>query len=444
MFQGHLQRVRRQILHTGKWKMRLVFWGGALSLGAIAAVFAQISFHADGLFRHFYEQYPLIALAVPPLGLLVIAWLTQNVFRNTEGSGIPQAIAALSMQTHIARARVLSLKVAAGKILLTIMGLFSGASIGREGPTVHVGASIMYSLRKIAPFHGRDTVRALILAGGAAGISAAFNTPLAGIMFAVEEMSRSFEERTSGTLIISVILAGITALAILGNYTYFGNSTASLLPSSMGAWVAVLVCGVLGGLLGGSFSTLLIMGSRFLAPFARKHPLLLALACGLLISLLGWLSNGATFGTGYDQAKVLVTGSQTLTEGDFFLYKYAATVVSYLSGIPGGIFAPSLSVGAGLGADLAHWLPAPFAAVILLSMVGYFTGVVQTPITALIIVMEMTDNSSMLMPLMATALIAKVFSRFVCPLSIYEALAEVYLEPRKIMDEQTESNKVSS
>jgi len=446
MFKGHFQNIRRQILHAGRWKMRLVFWGGAISLGAIAAVFARISFHADGLFRQFYEQQPLLALVVPPLGLLVIAWLTRNVFRNTEGSGIPQAIAALSMQTHIARARVLSLKVAAGKILLTIMGLFCGASIGREGPTVHVGASIMYSLRKIAPFHGRDTIRGLVLAGGAAGISAAFNTPLAGIMFAIEEMSRSFEERTSGTLTISVILAGITALAILGNYTYFGTSTALLPPSSLGTWVSVLVCGVLGGLLGGSFSILLVMGSRYLSTFSSQHPLRLALICGMLISLLGWLSHGETFGTGYDQAKILVTGSSTVLKGDFFLYKYAATVVSYLSGIPGGIFAPSLSVGAGMGADLAHWLPAPFAAVILLSMVGYFTGVVQTPITALIIVMEMTDNSSMLMPLMATALIAKGLSRFVCPVPIYEALAEAYLHSPKNPQatEQTEAEKVSN
>lgn len=442
MLRAHLQRTRRQILSPGKWKLRIVFWGGALSIGAIAAVFAQVSFHADGLYQHFYHQHPLASLAIPPLGLLLIAWLTRNVFRGTEGSGIPQAIAALSMPTHIARARVLSLKVAAGKILLTVAGLLSGASIGREGPTVHVGASIMYSLRRIAPFHGKDMVRALILAGGAAGISAAFNTPLAGIMFAVEEMSRSFEERTSGTLLISVILAGITAMAILGNYTYFGTSTAEL-PFSAGAWLAVLVCGVLGGLLGGSFSMLLVYGSRKLAAFAKQYPLLLALICGLLISLLGWLSHGETFGTGYDQAKILVTGSHA-TDSDYFLYKYAATVVSYLSGIPGGIFAPSLSIGAGLGADLAQWLPStPFTAVIMLAMVGYFTGVVQTPITALIIVMEMTDNSSMLMPLMATALLAKGVSRFVCPTPIYEALAHVYLQPVKI-DEQTPPKEVSS
>lgn len=446
MFHGHLQRTRRQILSPGKWKLRIVFWGGALSIGAIAAVFARVSFHADGLYRHFYHLHPMLGLAIPPLGLLVIAWFTSKVFLGTEGSGIPQAIAALSMPSHAARAHVLSLKVAAGKILLTIAGLFSGASIGREGPTVHVGASIMYSLRRIAPFHGRDMVRALVLAGGAAGIAAAFNTPLAGVMFAVEEMSRSFEERTSGTLVIAVILAGITALVILGNYTYFGTSSAILPPFSAGGWLSVLVCGFLGGLLGGSFSTLLIMGSRFLMPFYKKHPLLLALICGLIISLFGWLSHGATFGTGYDEAKALVTANAPVkASGDYFIYKYAATVASYLSGIPGGIFAPSLSVGAGMGADLARWLPAPFAAVVLLSMVGYFSGVVQTPITALIIVMEMTANNSMLMPLMATALIAKVISRFVSPLSIYEALAEAYLlKPKPNNTEQTEPDKVSS
>lgn len=428
MLHRHLHRTRRQFLSPNKWRLRVVFWGGALSIGVAAALFALASVEADGLFRRFYQAYPLFALTVPPLGLVMIAWLTRHVFKGTEGSGIPQAIAALSMHSHALRSRVLSVRVAFGKILLTCGGLLSGASIGREGPTVHIGAAIMYSLRHIAPFRGRDITRALILAGGAAGIAAAFNTPLAGIMFAVEEMSRSFEERTSGTLLIAVIIAGVTALAILGNYTYFGTSTVELSPFN--AWSAIIVCGLLGGLLGGSFSTVLILGSRRLAPFARRHPLQLALICGVLLSLLGWLSGGHTFGTGYEEARSLVTGEQDATSIAYPLYKYLATAVSYLSGIPGGIFAPSLSIGAGLGADLAHWLPAvPFAAVVMLGMVAYFTGVVQTPLTAMIIVMEMTDNSSMLLPLMATALIAKGISRIVCPQPIYQALARAYLEP---------------
>ena len=150
--------------------------------------------------------------------------------------------------------------------------------------------------------------RALILAGGAAGISAAFNTPLAGIMFAVEEMSRSFEERTSGTLLIAVILAGITALTILGNYTYFGTSDATTTLKE--AWLAIILCGILGGFFGGSFSMILIFLTRRIAGFARRHPIMLAFGCGLLVSLLGHFSAGDTFGTGYDQARGLITGEE--------------------------------------------------------------------------------------------------------------------------------------
>jgi len=142
--------------------------------------------------------------------------------------------------------------------------------------------------------------------------------------------------------------------------------------------------------------------------------------------LLSHLSGGDTFGTGYDQARGLITGEEQ-TDLMFLYNEYGATLVSYLSGIPGGIFAPSLSVGE-MGANIAEFFPyVPFAVLVMLCMVGYFTGVVQTPITALIIVMEMTDNSSMLLPLMATALIAKGVARWVCPTSIYQAMAQTYI-----------------
>ncbi len=393
-------------------------------IGATAAAFAMLSHFSDEYFYQLYLNYPYITYALPPFGLAFIAWLTHNFFEGTEGSGIPQAIAALEMRQHHLRIKVLSLKVAAGKIFLTSLGLLCGASIGREGPTVHVGASIMYSLRHLALFRGQDMTRGLILAGGAAGISAAFNTPLAGIMFAIEEMGRTFDKRNSATLIISVILAGIVALFILGDYTYFGKSSAALPLTS--AWLAVLICGVGGGLLGGLFSTSLIQGTRRLAPLTLRHPVILAFVCGLLITLFGISSDGLTYGTGYEAARYLVDGGEP-SPGFPFL-KMLATIASYLSGIPGGIFAPSLSIGAGLGADLALLMPdSPASALIMLGMVGYFSGVVQTPITAFIIVMEMNADSSMLLPLMATALVAKGVSHLVCPVPIYEALAQAYL-----------------
>ncbi len=424
MYQRHLKNAKRLYFSPRKLRLRIAFWGGALLIGVTAAAFAMLSNFSDKHFYLLYEHYPWVAYALPPLGLALIAWLTCNFFNGSEGSGIPQAIAALEMREQGLVDKVLSLKVAGGKIVLTSLGLLCGASIGREGPTVHIATSIMYSLRHVALFRGRNMTRSLILAGGAAGIAAAFNTPIAGIMFAIEEMGRNFDHRTSGTLIVSVVLAGLLALVFLGDYTYFGKSTATLPLST--AWLAVLICGVGGGLLGGLFSSSLVQGMRLLTPLATRHPVRIAFVCGLFITLFGFSSNGHTFGTGYEAARQLVDGAHPSLAFPFL--KMLATTASYLSGIPGGIFAPSLSVGAGLGANLALLMPhSPAPALIMLGMVGYFSGVVQTPITAFIIVMEMNADPSMLFPLMVTSLIAKGASYLVCPVPIYEALAEAYL-----------------
>ena len=429
MINKQFRQTRRHLLSMRKWKLRLAFWGSAILIGLVAAGFAIFSNHADHFYHTLYNDSPWLAFILTPVGLALIAFITRRFFPGTEGSGIPQAIAAIGMKEKHLRARVLSIRIAVGKVFLTCAGLLCGASIGREGPTVHIGAAIMYSFRHAFPIRGQQAFRAMILAGGAAGISAAFNTPLAGILFAIEEMSRSYEHRTSGTLMIAVIISGLTALAVLGNYTYFGSTNVTLPDST--AWLAVLICGVAGGLLGGSFSTLLIFGQRRIVPLLMTKPVLMAFGCGLLLSLLGWLSGGQTYGTGYEEAKQLITGSVASEDINtaFPFLKLLATTISYWSGIPGGIFAPSLAVGAGLGADFAHWLPTvPLSAWAILGMAGYFTGVVQTPITALVIIMEMTNHPSMLLPVMATALIANVISRQVCPKPIYQSLAETFME----------------
>ena len=248
----------------------------------------------------------------------------------------------------------------------------------------------------------------MILGGGSAGIAAAFNTPIAGIVFAIEELSRSFEQKTNGIVLTAVIFAGVTAQAVLGNYNYFGVS-----PASMGDWhdwLAIPLGGVIGGLLGGTFSQILISGSERLAPLRSRYPMWIAAICGLSIAVIGFTSGGLTYGTGYNEAKEIIHHAGPEIGIGYPFYKFFATVASYLSGIPGGIFAPSLAAGAGVGADMAHLFPQISADVlIMLGMVGYFTGVVQSPITGFIIVMEMTDNHSLLLPLMATSFLANGF-----------------------------------
>jgi len=435
----HIRRSGKALLSPDAWKIRVLFWLGAVIVGLVASGFAIVAEDANRGFNRLIEVSPYLAFIVCPLGLVLVSWLTERLFPGSQGSGIPQSIAALQMVEHTSRSAVLSFRIAFGKILLTLLGLLSGASIGREGPTVHIGAAIMFSLGRFARFPHHYMDKGLILAGGAAGIAAAFNTPLAGILFAVEEMGRSFEERTSGVLLTAVFLAGVTAIVVQGNYSYFGSTAAVLAPSQL--LVPVLACGIAGGLLGGLFSTALIQGSRRLAPLMQRRPALVALGCGLGIAGVGLLSGNTAYGTGYDEARAIITGEGNMP-GNYPYMKMLATLLSYLSGIPGGIFAPSLATGAGVGAEIANWLPGlPVSAIIILGMVGYFTGVVQTPITAFVIVMEMTDNQELLLPLMATAFVAYVTSRLVCPEPIYRVLALSFLPLVAPAESETDTPK---
>lgn len=425
-----LRRSRHAWLSPRLWVRRILFWIGALAVGAAAIVFAVGADHANDLFRRLVQSSPYLPLAVCPVVLALCAWITRRFFAGSQGSGIPQTIAALQMQEQAARDRVLSLRIAAGKILLTILSLAGGASVGREGPTVQIGASIMHGLGRMVRFPRRELQQGLILAGGAAGVAAAFNTPLAGVVFAIEEMSRSFESRTSGTVLTAVIVAGILSLAVLGNYTYFGR-TAAHLDLDQG-WIAVLLCGAVGGLAGGIFSRLLIASSRGLpgrlGALRREKPILFAAGCGLVQAVIGIVSGATTYGTGYAEAKRILEGTENLP-AVYGVLKMLATLVSYVSGIPGGIFAPSLAVGAGLGLNLSELMPyAPPGAVVLMGMVAYFAGVVQAPITAFVIVLEMTGNNAMVLPLMTASLIATGTSRVVCPKPLYKALAEEFLQ----------------
>jgi len=434
MSRVRLRRLTRlPMISPREWVRRLVFWVGAMFVAVVAIGFAMLADRASNWFVAVQAPRPWIALIICPLGLTVAFLLTRYVFPGAQGSGIPQVIAAQHMTDRTAIARVLSARIAVGKIGLTLLGLCCGASIGREGPTVQVGAAIMHALGRVLRLPRLELERALVLAGGAAGIAAAFNTPLAGVVFAIEELSHSFESRTSGTVLTAVIIGGVTTLALAGNYTYFGH-TSAVLDFGPG-WIAVVLCSLVGGLSGGLFSAALVRFARgFTGRFGAwlvRYPVVFAALCGVVLAAIGIASHGQTYGTGYGQARGMVEGTTTLS-GYYPLLKFAATVISYISGIPGGIFAPSLSVGAGLGAWLSHFVPeAPAGAVVLLGMVAYFSGVVQAPITAAIIVMEMTDNQRVTVPLLAASFLAFAVSRIVCRRPLYGALARYFLQAQE-------------
>ena len=419
------RQMRSVKVTAAQWRRRVIFLAGGIAVGAAAVVLAQVSDWAQIAFGTALARSRYASLVITPLGFALSVFLTIRYFPNSQGSGIPQAIAARQLTDQEARGRLVSMRIAIGKVLLTVLGLLCGASVGREGPTVQVGASIMFAIGRMSPRRQPG----LILAGAAAGVAAAFNTPLAGIVFGIEEMSRAFEARTSGLIIAAVIAAGLTSLALLGNYTYFGTSATML--KNGADWLAIPLCGVAGGLAGGLFSRIVIAVARGVPGVAgraiRQHPVIFAFVCGLAVAVCGLASGDTIYGTGYSQVKQALETGTPLAQG-FAPLKLIATVLSSISGLPGGIFAPSLAVGAGLGGDIAPLFPdAPLAAILLLGMVSYFAGVVQAPITAFVIVTEMTDNHAMVVPLMAASLIAYATSRLICHEGIYHALSKGFL-----------------
>ena len=420
-FRNRYTRSRVIAAVTERWRRRTLFIVGGIGVGCFAVLLARLADSAQRQFAGWTHTWHWMPWALTPLGFALCTFAARRWFRNSQGSGIPQTIVALREADADIRGRLVSLRVAAGKLLLTVTGLLCGASTGREGPTVQVGAAIMYAA-------GRYSSRlrgGLIVAGGAAGIAAAFNAPLAGIMFGIEEMSRTFERHTSALVIAAVIAAGLTATVLLGNYTYFGTASGMIAPRD---WLDVVACGLLGGFVGGLFSRLVVALSKAewkqrLGLTTDHGAVTFALLCGLGVVVCGFLSGDRIYGTGYLEVRAALDGHTPLPL-EFFGYKLIATLLSSVSGIPGGIFSPSLAVGAGLGADVAGLLGSPHVALIMsLGMVAYLAGVVQAPMTAFIIVTEMTNDHEMLIPLMAAAFLAHWTSRLICHEGVYHALA---------------------
>lgn len=412
------------LLSLNAWKQRFIFWIGAVIVGLVIVTMTVLSEWAAQTYRLLALQYAWFHFVVPPIGVGFTAWLSFRFFPGSERSGVPQVKTALKIVHHNEnRSKLLSLRIAFGKMLLPILGLLSGATVGFGGPAVHVGASIMLSLGKATKFPSHVMANGLILAGSAAGFAAMFTTPLAGIIFAIEELSRSLEERISSLVLIAIILSGVTAYALLHSYIYFQDE--SLIMPLGASWYAIPFCGVIGGGLGGIFSKTLILGSRLLKSTGLPI-VVIAIICGVIISLANFWSNGATVGTGYQQTKIILQNLQPMDMSYPFL-KMLATCATFFSGIPSGIFVPSLATGAGFGVNLAHWFPiAPASAMVLLTMTAYFAGVLQTPLTAFVIVMEMTNSHEILIPLMATAFLASGTSKLIQPTPLYLALCEAY------------------
>lgn len=423
----HLKKARVFILSASLWKKRTVLWVSAALVGFVASGFTIIADHTQALFREISAAHTYLPLIMSPVAFALTVWMMLIFFPGISGSGIPQAIAGRIFRDHKNWNRLLGARVIVGKVILTLIAMMGGAAIGREGPTVQVGAAIMMLCVEWA---GLRIQPAAILAGTAAGVAAAFNTPLAGIVFAIEELARAFEHRNSSMILTAIVISGVSSLAILGNYTYFGQANVTF--NILRDLIPIITIGIMGGIFGAFFAKLVLMGIRYFGTLYSKHGIkrvmLFAASCGLCVAIIGIISGGATYGTGYESTRDLLLHGGKNFDWWYMPARFIVTTASAISGVPGGIFSPSLSVGAALGDSVASWFPGtPVQGIILLAMVAYFSGVTQAPITAFVIVLEITGNSTSAVPLIATGVIASGVARVICPVSLYHALAKLII-----------------
>ncbi len=393
---------------------------GALT-GLVVVAFILLTERA-GLRLYPVGGAPWRRLLFPVAGSLIIGYLLFRFFPNARGSGVPQTKAAL----YANNGRI-TLRTVLGKFFCTSATLASGIPLGREGPSVQVAAGIASVLGRRLGL-SQDKVKALLPVGAAAAIAAAFNTPMAAVLFSLEEIVGDMNAPVLGAVVIASATAWMVLRLLLGNTPLFKVPQYEL--HSNVEFLIYAVLGVLGGAVAAAFSRLLLgIRQRFLR-FPRSTVWFQPVAGGLLVGAMGWFVP-QVMGVGYTYVGDVLNGRMALTLMLMLVVlKLFAVTVSYASGNAGGIFAPSLFIGAMLGGavgTMAHQLwptyTANAGAYALVGMGAVFAGIVRTPMTSVLIIFEMTQDYAIIVPLMIANLISLFIASMLQKQPIYEALA---------------------
>ena len=361
-------------------------------------------------------------VALPVAGSLVIGYLLYRYFPDARGSGVPQTKAAL-----FAREGRITISTVLGKFFCTSATLASGIPLGREGPAVQVGAGIASVLGRNLGLRP-EKVKALIPVGTAAAIAAAFNTPLAAVLFSLEEVMGNLNAPILGSVVLASAISWAVLRSLLGDHPLFNVPQYQLVsPAEFGIYA---VLGVAGGFLSAAFTSLLLKLRHFFLRLPRYSQWWQPVVGGLVVGIMGWFVP-QVLGVGYGYVGQALNGQMMFKLMLILLVlKFFAIIVSYASGNAGGIFGPSLFLGAMLGGlvgGAAHRLfPAVTAnpgAYALVGMGCAFAGIVRTPLTSVFMIFEMTHDYAVIVPLMISNLISLFISSHLSHEPLYEGLA---------------------
>ena len=425
-------------LHNEKLKNNLLqaipFWIGSVITGIFAVLYAQIFLWGEKLMNLMMDWQAWSIFIMAPVCFVLSWWLVKKYAPYAKGSGIPHVMAAVELanpKEHHKIKYLLSVKIIIFKMLSSVILVIGGGAIGREGPTIQIAGSVFRTVNEYLPsWWPKISKRNMIMTGAAAGLSAAFNTPLGGIVFAVEELAKTHINYFKTALFTAVIIAGLMAQTLAGSYLYLGYpKTAGVGLSIM--FPVILVAGI-SGILASKLSVLMLKINAWNKTLKNdRQKIAFLIASALIIASLAYFVNREILGSGKEiMERTLFTADK---HEDWYvpLFRMIGPALSFTSGGAGGIFAPALSAGASIGSVISGWIhlsPNETNVVILGGMVAFLTGITRAPFTSAIIVLEMTDRHSLIFHLMLAGMVSSLISVMVSKKSLYDLLKNSYLE----------------
>ena len=402
-------------------------------VGLVAYFYAEIFRQTELLSFKLVNNYRWSVFIITPLAFISSWWIIKKYSPYAQGSGIPQVMASMELsrpRTYKLIDYLLNLKIVIFKILASTIKVFGGGIVGREGPTIQASSAIFAVVDKYLPKWWKPvSQKSILLAGTASGLAAAFNTPLGGIIYAIEELSR-FNMKNYGTaLYIAVVIAGLVAQTLGGPYLYLGYP--ELATSGWMVYLGVLIVSVIAGFLGAKTGQYMWKLINYFRKYKNlRQQFTLVFVTSLIVAVSIYFLGTDAMGSGKEiMQRTLFTENKSV-EWYIPLVRIGGMMSAVVSGGAGGIFAPSLSIGATIGSVFAAFLELSdnnTNLMIVIGMAAFLTGITRSPFTSAIIIIEMTDRHSSIFHIMLAVVITSTIAHFVDKKSFYDHMKDFYL-----------------
>src|SRR5665213_1788723 len=416
------------------------FWVASLVSGLIAVFYSKIFGYLEGITFKIIHFHDWMIFILSPACFVIAWWVVNKFARYSGGRGIPQVMAAIELanpRDDKKVTRLLNLRVFLVKIFSSFVMILGGGLIGKEGPTIQIAGTVFRKINEWLPaWWPKISKRNMIMTGAAAGLAAAFNTPLGGIVFAVEELTKTHISYFKTALFTAVIISGLTAQALFGPYLYLGYPVINNL--SVYLFLGVILVALLSGLAGSFTSRAMLRIMNWKKKLKkRSQQIVYVLLCGLIVALLAFFTNPGLIGSGKQIMTTVLFTPEKYLPWYAPVVRIFGSIFSYSTGAAGGVFAPALASGASIGSVLSSWMhlsDSDTNLLVLSGMVGFLTGITRTPFTSAILVLEMTDRHSLIFYLMLAGMLAGLVSALIDQHSFYDHLKMQYLREEGVAE----------